>query len=66
MVELKDLALQQANQGKTTLPVSLGAGVGIRVGLQNLFNDNSDEAKLLAFQLQLLKSHLGNNFQSAV
>lgn len=32
-----------------------GAGVGIRVGLQNLFNDNSEEAKLLAFQLELLK-----------
>ena len=36
-----------------------GAGVGIRVGLLNLFNDTSEEAKLLAFQLDLLKQHLG-------
>ena len=36
-----------------------GAGVGVRVGLLNLFNDTSEEAKLLAFQLDLLKQHLG-------
>jgi len=40
---------------KYTIP--LGAGNGIRVGLTRLFNDNSDEAKLLALQLQLLKNH---------
>lgn len=28
--------------------------------LQNLFNDNSEEAKLLAFQLELLKNYLGS------
>lgn len=49
-------------------------GVGIRIGftlrvakgLHNLFNDNSEEAKLLAFQLQLLKSHLAVNSFSAL
>jgi len=35
---------------------ALRAGDGIRVGLQNLLNDNSAEAKLLAFQLEALKS----------
>ena len=39
----------------------LGAGEGIRVGLQNLFNDTSEEAQILASQLELLKSHLGVN-----
>jgi hypothetical protein len=34
-----------------------GAGSGIRVGLQNLFNDDSEESKLLALQLDLLKQH---------
>lgn len=28
------------------------------VGLQKLFNDTSDEAKLLAYQLELLKNHM--------
>lgn len=41
-----------------------GAGDGIRVGLQKLFNDSSEEAKLLAYQLGLLKNHLGGNFQT--
>lgn len=44
----------------------LRAGDGIRVGLQNLFNDNSDKAKLLAFQLELLKNHLGERFQISI
>ena len=35
-----------------------GAGNGIRVGLRNLFNDQNEEAKLLAGQLDLLKNHL--------
>lgn len=35
----------------------LRTGDGIRGGLQNLFNDSSEEAKLLAFQLQLLNNH---------
>ena len=34
------------------------AGDGIRVGLQNLLNDNSEEAKLLGFQLEMLNNHL--------
>lgn len=43
-----------------------GAGDGIRVGLQNLFNDTSTEAQILASQLELLKSHLGvNNLREA-
>lgn len=41
-------------------------GIGIKVGLQKLFNDNSEEAKLLAFQLSLLKSHLAVNSFSAL
>jgi len=43
----------------------LGAGNGIRVGLQNLFNDQNVEGKLLAFQLELLRNHLENNFKSS-
>ena len=42
----------------------LRAGNGIRVGLQNLLNDNSEEAKLLTFQLELLKNHLGGSFKT--
>lgn len=41
-----------------------GAGNGIRVRLAQLFNDNSEEAKLLALQLQLLKNHLEENLSS--
>lgn len=36
----------------------MGAGNGIRVGLQRLFNDQNEEAKMLVYQLELLKSHL--------
>ena len=36
----------------------LGAGDGIRVGLARFLNDNNDEAKLLAFQLEALNNHL--------
>lgn len=36
------------------------AGVGVRVGLQNLFNDNSEKAKLLAFQMVRLSIMLSN------
>ena len=43
-----------------------GAGDGIRVGLTSLFNDSSEEAKLLAYQLELLKNHLGGVFQTAI
>ena len=43
---------------------AFGAGNGIRVELQNLFNDNKEEAKLLAYQLELLKNHLSSNLQS--
>lgn len=57
------MALQQSKQANYNLPVSLGAGAGIRVGLQQLFNDNSEEAKLLAFQLQLLKDYLGGRYE---
>jgi len=42
---------------QATAPPS-GAGNGIRVGLQKLFNDQNEEAKLLVFQLELLKNHL--------
>lgn len=34
----------------------LGAGSGFRVELKDLFSDNSEEAKILAFQLELLKN----------
>jgi hypothetical protein len=34
------------------------AGNGIRVGLQNLFNDTNLEANTLGDQLSLLKNHL--------
>lgn len=36
----------------------LGAGDGIRVGLFTKLNDDNDEAKLLAFQLEILNNHL--------
>ncbi len=47
------------NRASHHLLFSDGAGVGVRDGLFRLFNDNSEEAKLLAFQLDLLKKHLG-------
>lgn len=37
---------------------ALGAGDCIRGVLQNLFNDSSEEARLLAFQLSVLQNHL--------
>ncbi|OGD85510.1 hypothetical protein A2164_00380 [Candidatus Curtissbacteria bacterium RBG_13_35_7] len=37
-----------------------GAGDGIRVGLAQLLSDNSDEAKMLAFQLKTLNNHLNS------
>lgn len=41
---------------KTKPILYLRAGERIRGVFQNLFNDTSDEAKLLAFQLELLNS----------
>ncbi len=45
-----------------------GAGERSRVGLQKLSNDQNEEngeTKLLAYQLQQLKNHLGGSFQNA-
>lgn len=46
---------------QTLTELDSGAGEDIRVGLQNLFNDSSEEAKLLAYQLSLLNNHLNSN-----
>jgi hypothetical protein len=40
-----------------TSEIPFGAGEGIRDRLLKLFNDSSEETKLLAFQLKLLKNH---------
>lgn len=47
------------NRSSCRLLTLFGAELGVRVGLRNLFNDNSEEAKTLAFQLELLKKQLG-------
>lgn len=46
------------------MPVRLnssGAGDGIRVGLQSLFNDQNQEGKSLANQLDILRNHFTQN-----
>ena len=37
--------------------MKLGAGAGVRVGLLSLFNDQNEEAKILANQLTLLDNY---------
>ena len=45
------------------LLTTFGAGSGVRVGLKDYFNDQNEEAKTLASQLELLKNHLGGSFE---
>ena len=43
-----------------------GAGEGIRDGLTRMLNDNTEKAKLLAFQMELLKNHLENGLVETI
>lgn len=54
-IKLKNRALEQSNIDNPILQIPIGAGEGISGVLRDLFNDQNEEAKLLAHQLELLK-----------
>jgi len=48
---------------RETLSLSKGEAAGLQLELRKLFNDESEEAKLLAWQLETLEVYLIDNGQ---